>query len=365
MGNTTFYQLWNRLIGDTYLDLPVGAAKQYIQEAWEIIRNERPWSFLMTEGVMVAPAVITGDITFTQYSTTATPSPTLKATLDALTSEPLITRRSIRVPNPLVSSPTINRSIFYDIYGYDPVPVSDNITLSRKYQEASGVQTVQIYRRYFLSPYDYNGVETTDFLRYLAVRDLDNNRLLDLNNSNRYIELMDPRREAAGTPLALVPAPSAQPNYPGVSWEPGSALIPGVPLFELWPHYIASQQKVYSVLYQRKGLDFTDDFGAVTSVLPPYISEDLILAAARKKAYRWAETNKGRIPTFKGINWFKLYENAQAEYTERFLEARRIDEEFYYNNFVPSWGNLLGLYPGVDYAQTHDLNAWMVYRGAF
>src|SRR5262245_21067513 len=101
MANTTFYQLWNRLIADTYADLPVGAAKQYVQAAWESLRNERPWSFLLTEGIMVAPALITGDVTFTQYSSTATPSASLKTILDSLSSQPLITRRSIRVPSPL------------------------------------------------------------------------------------------------------------------------------------------------------------------------------------------------------------------------------------------------------------------------
>lgn len=362
MSSTTFYQLWNRVTADTYLDLPAGAAKNYVQETWREIQNARPWGFLLAESVMVAPAVITGNITFTYGSTTATPDATLKAILDALATEPPLTRRSIRVPLSSIASFVSSRSLFYDIYAYDQVPASNNITLNRRYQEASGTQTVQIYRRYFLPPYDYAGLETSDFLRFVAVRDLDNNKLLGMNLSYRQLEARDPRREATGIPQIIVSAPATQPNYPGVSWESTSPLIPGVPLYEIWPHYVASTQKVYSVLYQRYGTDFTDDFGAVTSVLPPYITEEYILSGARMKAYRWAESNKGRIPSLQKTNWFKLYEMARTEFNEHFLEARRIDEEATKQDFIPNWGSLTGAF-GADYAQTHDLNAWQVFYG--
>src|SRR5262245_34596244 len=93
---TTFYQLWNNLIGEVGTDLPAPRAKRFVQQAWRTVLDSRPWSFLLREGFVVAPALITGNVTFTQYLNTAVPDAALKTTLDALASPPPITRRSLR-----------------------------------------------------------------------------------------------------------------------------------------------------------------------------------------------------------------------------------------------------------------------------
>jgi hypothetical protein len=359
MGNTTFYQLWNRLIGETYSDLPSAAAKQMIQDSWRDILNKREWSFLHAESVMVAPAVITGNITFTQYSEFAVPDATLKTILDSLSSPPALTRRSIRVP---ASTGTVSQSRLYDINAYDPAGAG-TLTLSRIYQETGGLTAVQIYRRYYLPVYDYQNFETDDFRRFLGVLDLDNNQRLSTTADHNRLNLIDPRREATGTPLAIVPAIGATPSYGGVGFAPTDPLVPGTTLYELWPHYVGTVQKTYQVFYCRAGMDLTEDFGSVTSVLPPQLHDHFVIDGARARAYRWAETNKGRIPSLQKTNWIALMREAMAAYEDDYLEMRRIDDELM-PEIIPLWMSQTPLMPGINYFQTHSYGEGMVFAGA-
>lgn len=351
--STTFYQLWNRIIGDVGSDMPAPKAKQIIQDAWRTVLNARPWSFLLREGVLIAPAVITGDVTFTQYSSTATAAPALAAILNALASPPIITRRSLRVSaNTGVTSAT---APIYDIYGYDGVNL---LTLNRAYQEDSGLRTINIFRRFFLPPANEFGVETTDFQRWLNVIDPDDNFPLDTSKPKRLLDFWDPNRTSTGTPFALCQAPAATIAFPGVSFD--GNLQPGAPIYELYPHYLGNTQKTYLCYYQAHGKDFTDDYGSVDSVLPPYIPEDLLMEAARVDAYRWAETNKGRIPSFARVNWLALMKASSDLYDKKYLEARRVDEEHYKQNWAPrlDFRRRRGFWGGADYWQTHAMPYW-------
>ena len=349
---TTFYQLWNNLIGEVGTDLPAPRAKRIVQQAWRDVLNARPWSFLLREGYIIAPGVITGNITFTQYASTAVPDATLKTTLDALATPPSITRRSIRLAS---SGGAVSPSNpIYDIYGYDPT-APGTITLHRPYEEASALQSVNIFRRWFLPPYDENGNETTDFMRFLTVRDPNNNWWLDLTKAKRYLDMIDPNRTSTGTPFMLVEGPAATTAYPGVSFD--GPLQPGAPLYELYPHYTSTAQKVYLCAYQAYGKDLSDDFGSVSSVLPPYINDDLVGGKARLYGYRWAEINKGKIPSLQKTNWLALMQDAEARYKEDYLEARKVDEEHYKQNWIPKLSRPYSSYPfpfGADYMQTHQ-----------
>lgn len=350
---STFYQLWNKLIGEVGTDLPVPRAKQIVNQAWRDILNSRPWSFLLRESTIVAPALITGNLTFTQYANTATPDAALKAILDTLVSPPSITRRSIRLAT--TSGAVAATSPIYDIYGYNST-APGTITLNRIYMEISQTVSVNIFRRWFLPPYDENGNETADFLRWLTVRDPDNNWWLDLTKPKRYLDQIDPNRTtSSSSPFMLVEGPAATSVYPGVTFD--GPLPTGTPLYELYPQFKGTVQKTYLCAYQAHGKEFTDDYGSPTSVLPPYIPEDLLNDKARCYGYRWAEINKGRIPSLQRTNWLELMMMAEASYKENFLEARKIDEEHYKQNWLPKFSRPYAKYPfpfGADYLQTHQ-----------
>lgn len=349
----TFYQLWNELLGEVGNDVPVALAKKNVNYSWQEILNQRPWSFLLAEGILQAPAMITGTITFTQYSQICVPDAALKAQLDALTSEPLLTRRSMRrYSNDGVISGV---SLIFDIYGYDPSANSGagEITLSRPWQEASGAQTMVIYRRYFLSPLNDQYQETNDFVSFVSVKDQNNNVLLDKTKNIQYLDRIDPNRVATGTPQAIVQGPINPNTFPGTG--PTELLAPGTPLYELWPHYIGSTARTYVCLYQRRGLPLTDDFGTLTSTLPYQIDPELVIAGARKRIYRWAEINKGRIPALRSTDWKGLMKEAQEQWESLYLDMRRRDEEIYQQNYIPTWGAYLNT-PfgfGADYIQSH------------
>ena len=353
---TTFFQLWNNLIGEVGTDLPAPRAKRFVQQAWRDVLNSRPWSFLLREGYIIAPALITGNVTFTQYLNTAVPDAALKVILDALGSPPPITRRSLRLATN--SGPVSPNNPIYDIYAYDDAGAGQ-ITLHRQYTEASGLQAINIFRRWYLPPYNENDLETTDFQRWLTVRDPDNNWWLDLSKSKRLLDIRDPNRTYTGTPFALVEGPAATSIYPGVSFD--GPIQPGAPLYELYPHYMADTQKVYLCAYQAYGKDFTDDAGSTGSVLPPYIDDEFISAKAQMFAYRWAEINKGKIPSLQKTNWFLLMQDAKTRFQEGYLEARRVDEEHYRQNWLPKLSIPYGQYPfpfGADYMQTHSWGPW-------
>jgi len=358
--STTFYQLWNNLIGEVGADLPQPRAKQLINDAWRDIQNKRPWSFLLREGMIQVPAVITGNIAVTQYSATAVPSAALKTILDALSSPPLLTRRSLRAA---ATGGVIGGNLpIYDIYGYDPSGAGA-ITLDRQFQEAtSAVLSVNIYRRWILPPLDpTTGFESTNFLRWLTVKDPDNNFWLDISKPKRYLDMVDPNRTSTGMPFMLVQAPAATTVYPGVTLD--GNLQPGTPLYELYPHYVSTPAKVYYAVYQAYGAEFTDDLGRVNSVLPPYINSEMLFDYARMKAYRWAEINKGRIPSLVKTNWLLLIQEARNSYDEQYLAAQRIDREIYNQEWIPRLGQYYrnGFLGGADYWQTHSSGGfpWM------
>jgi hypothetical protein len=354
---TTFFQLWNNVIAEVGSDLPTPRAKQIVNQAWREVLNKRPWSFLLRESVIIAPAAITGDITFTQYSRDCVPSVALKATLDALASPPPITRRSLRLnANNGVTSPT---APIYDIYAYDPAGAG-TITLNRAYQEDSDTAEVMIFRRWYLPPYDESGNETTDFMRWLTVKDPDNDWWLDLTKAKRWIDSVDPNRTyGSSAPFVLCEGPAATTQYPGVSFD--GNLQPGAPLYELYPYYNGSAQKTYQCVYQAYGKELTDDFGSVNSVLPPYIDDELVFDKARALAYRWAEINKGKIPSLQKTNWLLLMNEAEESFQKQYLAARRVDDEHYKQWWLPKMSIPYGKYPmpfGADYFQSHQWGPW-------
>lgn len=351
---TTFYQLWNNVIAEVGADLPAPRAKQIVQQAWREVLNKRSWSFLLREGIIIAPARIEGEITFTQYSADCVPSVALKAELDALAAPPPITRRSLRLnTNSGTNSPT---APIYDIYAYDPSGAG-TITLNRNYEEDSGAEDVMIFRRWYLPPYDPAGNETTDFMRWLTVKDPDNDWWLDITKPKRWIEMVDPNRTyGSSAPFVVCEGPAATTLYPGVTYD--GNLQPGAPLYELYPYYNGTAQKTYQCVYQAYGKDLSDDFGSVDSVLPPYIDDELVFDKARELAYRWAEINKGKIISLQKTNWLALMQEARGAFDKQYLAARRIDDEHYKQWWMPklSVPYNKSYFPGdAQYLQTHSL----------
>lgn len=296
-------------------------AQRFVNRARADIYRQRRWSFLTSEGVLTVPAAITaGSVTVTQHSATVTPNATAIAALDSAGASPLLGRRQFSLG---AGSPV------YNISSYDGA----TITLDRPYREATAAgSTYQVFSCYFDPP-------STDFVGFLAVKDVQNNYNLRLNFTYREINRFDPQRSTTGEPLYLasfVPDSSATPRY------------------ELWPH--PSTAKSYHALYYRRGLDWT----ANTETLAPVIPESLLMERAAFYAYKWA-LETGNQPSGKIVDWRFLMQQSQTTFTEQLRQAARDDNEIY-ESMIMDFNSRAGYLSALDtnYAQNHD-TGWNVY----
>lgn len=352
----TYNQLWNELIGEFGNLLPPEQARNIVRKAFLALCDELPWYFLMGEGYMVAPAAInTGSATFTRLSNQVTVDATLQAALDAMDLV-LVTRMSIRVGN---SSDLLTQ--IYQIYGWDTGTLT--LTLDRPFLGDNQTVTPQIFRRFYLPPYaiDGNGVmsETSDFRSFIMVKPLTspNRKRLIIVGRARELDQRDPERAITGEPTHIYPARALPATFPGVSAT--GPLYPGTPTFELWPYWTGNTEKVYQVLYQRRGDMFVDDRGSVQSVVPYPLDPELVLARAKMEASLWADRNKGNYPALAKTNWLAHHDRLQPVYLELYSAARRVNNDLVDNSFSEwetgdgIWSSSRMLDYDPQYAQTH------------
>jgi hypothetical protein len=312
----------NELVGDiprlSYL-----RARSLVQRAWHDIRDSRRWSFLVSEGVLIAPAqMIAGTVTVTQYSASVVGDATAGAAWAAAVlpaSGVDMTTRQFR----------LSGGPIYNISAYDPDTFT--LTLDRAYQEASGSgQTYQIYRCYYPAP-------SADFMRWISVVDPITKyrfRKRNLHLTKAEIDRRDPYRGAVNTPVCLA------------FYKTDST---GRAIYEMWPHPTANIS--YVCLYSRRGEDFT-----ATETLPAPVSEDLLMSGARIKAYDWAQANAGRFLELQGTNWAQLRASEQKSYALDLFRTQRNDEEAWTANYSENEDNA-GISGPVDaaYFQANDV----------
>jgi len=314
-----FQTLWNELL--IYVpSLSPFLAQRFVQRAWRDIRQKKSWSFLLAEGYLIVPAVISaGTVTTTQYSKTVTPDATALAAFNAAGSHPLIGERQFRL------------SAGSRIYNVDTWN-GTTLVLKEEYQEAGvAASAYSVLSVYFKAP-------STDFVRFISIRDLTTNYHVRLHYTSEEINRADPQRNTTGDPLYCV------------TYKTDST---GLPWYELWP--TPTTQRSYQVLYQRRGTDFA----TAAEILPTVIPDSLVIDLALYYAYRWAEAAKGSDKTMQAQDWRYSAAESKASFEKQLITTAREDEDAYLQtiHFAESRS---GFMTPIDanYAQNHVVD-WM------
>lgn len=305
----TLESLWNELVARVP-SLDPAYAPKLIQRAWADVRNSRPWSFLIGNGVLFSPGVITaGGVTVVQFSSTVTFNAAAITALSGL-ANPVLTLRQFRVGGGPI----------YSIVGLDVnFAVNGIATLDRPYLEASLVATgYQIYRCYYGAPLvtvtaadgTQTTTETSDFLRYRAIYNPSTLQRFRLYGTVEELNMMDPKRVTSGNPWAMYTHAATANTY-----------------YEMYPQPLASQS--YICAYQKRGNDLV-----AGESLPVVIPDELVLERAYGFVCIWAESAKGRIKELQGPNWLALAQASGGVYQDRLREASLRDEDTLRQNAV-------------------------------
>lgn len=295
-------------------------AQTYVNRALKKIYGERLWSFLVTDAVVVCPAVISaGTVAITQYSQTITFDATASAALQAQiagTAAPGILRLQIRF-----SSTPPAASAIYSITNYDNSnPAAVILTLDRIVQEATSATSVySIFRNLIVPP-------MTDFLRWESFVDFNNAIVLTgnrLTQSSAIFDAMDPQRANAGLAYNVGAWGGNRVDDPVTgNTIPQSLSDAGTPIFELWP--VPTTGQVWYVRLRRSGPELVNP----SDEQPPGISDATIIARALGwHAYPFAQANVGNFPSFKNANWPTLMAEAKASYQDYLMTDKREDRE--------------------------------------
>jgi hypothetical protein len=327
-------QYAQELIG-LYPGLSLLPARTMINRAWQDIRDEGLWSWLVAEFAYVAPLPVTaGTVTTTLASNLVTGDANATAVWTPLAAA-----------NPPLASPNlgIGRQFrcgmgnpIYNIVAYNG---TNQITLDRLYTEAENVgagQTYQIYKPYYAPP-------SADFLRFFSVTNIQFAYSIvgkSLNFNREQLDRMDPQRGSFGNAYIIG------------SYKSDPLLQ--TPVYEFWP--APTDGNTYMAIYQRRGLPLTP--AGVTPVIdyPPTLSPSLLMARAEFQTSIWAVKNMNRYPDLKGVNWFGVRKEALAQYLNELVKQRRQDMEIMKNTWILPKGTYLGFPVDAAFLQSHDVD---------
>lgn len=319
-------------------------AQKYINRALDEIYRERTWSFLVTDGVVVCPAVVAaGAAAFTQYTQTVTLDTDASAAMLPQTvsgAVPGILQLQIRFGG---SPPAAGQ--VYSIVAFNASnPAAIVLTTDRMIVEAtSAASAYQIYRCLVIPPIE-------DFLRWDSAVDVANAIALArsrLTLTSTELDLRDPQRTSQG--LAYYWASWGGNRVGDVvtgATVPQATASAGTPVYELWPHPTNGQ--TWYVRIRRRGQALINP----TDEIDPTLSEGLVLSRALyAHAYPFAAANVANFPTLKNSNWLSLITTEKAEYRKLLLEAKKIDDEAMLTSV---WNRGHGLRTGLPFGRYGD-----------
>ena len=310
------------------------AAQKFVNRSWKDIREARLWSWLVGEGTLIAPGIITaGTVNVTRFSTSVVPDAVAGAALHNL-ANPLITQRQFR---------SVGGGPIYNI-----TAITDNGTrvtqmiLDRPWTDVSSASAqYQVYRCYY-TPADGAGNFITDFLMFVVVNNPTDGYAIVGKNlflSKAELDARDPTRGSQGNPYALA-------TY--------KADANGNPIYEMWPHPTVA--RAFPYIYRRRGLPLS-----ATQDIPASISSDFLIQHALEYAADWAMLNVGRFAELKDVDWRLVKSEATRKYDKMLQDARRNDDNIFLTNFIPNLRDYLN-YPPIDsnFMQSHDFGdvAW-------
>lgn len=258
-------------------------ADTFINNAWRRVRDQRPWSFLTRDAVVICPAqVSTGTCNITRYSATVIGSAAARTALLAIAAPPLDTLQ-IRFMG-LASTSQI-----YSIASYVDTNPTITLTLDRVVQEPTNTISAYLLYRCYIAPPD------PTFASWESLDDMANAIQITggrLSYTSAYFDVRDPQRQALG-----------QAYYCGLFRRSTVAADLQLPLYELWPG--PTQGQTFYARYRSRGDDFTD----VDDQLPAIIPDDLVIDMALMHwAYAHVQANIGQFPALARVNWPTLFQ---------------------------------------------------------
>jgi hypothetical protein len=328
----TVQDLANHAIGSVER-LPYPAALDLVKRAWERVRSETNWNWLVRAGQFQIPEAITiGTVAVTQFSATITFNAAAITALNAsvtATSIP-IAGRAFRATINLVGTP-------YIIKAYDSG--TGVATLDRSYRDAdAAAANFSVFKPFHTPPLG------ADFVRFRTPTDVTEGYPLATDFTREELDRADPQRSAEGNPYRIA--------YWGIDPVSGS-----LPLFELWPY--PTTAKVIDLQVVTKGLtDWSPSlrtFPAAQFVFPPSLNDDILKQALQSLAYRWAEAHKGKYDELKGITWRFMWQQADEDYARELKKALRQDRENSPKIIPPPGSRALQSPIDAAFWQSHDV----------
>lgn len=286
---------------------PALLAEMWVQDGYNLIADQRPWSWLRGEAAFLINDSRTGTVNVTNNSTTVTGVGMTFVAADA--------DRQFRVGSGVpYSISTVNVGL-------------NTCVLDRVYAGTTAAATSgRILDAYLTCP--------EDFGRFIGVLDPANNYSMHLWVTEAELNLWDPNRNNTGTPFAVVSRRLAS-----------TSALSGRIQYELWPY--ALSQRSYTYFYVKRPASITD---SDTFLGPLRHRTDILLKAALVSASEWPGTLEQKNPYFNlGL---AQYLRAQLDKQVDTLEVR--DEEVYM-----TWMEMTGInrnFAPIDskYMQNHD-----------
>ena len=290
-------------------------ARTHAREAWRDIRKMTGWSFQLGIGSVSTPGKVSAGTVTVQLGFNYVIGDAAATAAWAAAGTPLssISQRQFRI-----GAGTIYNIIAYDD-GTDPTNSPNfpfaTLTLDRLYSDlvaSNAPQPTQgytIYQCYFAAP-------VKNFNAWEGFCDVTNVIWLKCNaghDDRVRIDRADPQRQIFSNPGTLLPY--------AVDTRPGSATL-GHMLYELYPQPQA--QYSYQTYYTFDGPDLVNP----SDTLPYPITEDVVKARARVKAYEWAAANVDPAnPRGAGADYRFLMGAAAAEYAQQIKDLRLLDRD--------------------------------------
>lgn len=317
--------------------LPPSSLVNFINDALEDIYRDYDWGFLYKKDYLRTPELInSGTANVTKFSNSVVLDATASAKILAITVNDIpLEERQFRT-----SSPTITgRSFNYQILSYDAsVPTAIVLIIDPPYLDETNTaiqyEILKIY--YNPPPCIVNNTPIIDFRKWEYFVSKKLWRQLRLDISLDEIMRSDPARYYASEPYCVISAPDQNDT---------NAYIPR---FELYP--APRYERIYEVVYQRKGRKFLDDGSDDEAELPSVLTEEMVLNRARVKAYEFMVAKAQDLKISNVGRFLQLIVLADKNKQELLDKAKKADRE----TFPRGWITQYSMLPYCDFGFNQD-----------
>lgn len=306
----------NEIAGTTPVPLPL--ALTLVNRSWLAIQREFEWSFLYdTVTIPTLSPIAAGMVGILSGTNTVAGDADATAAWNAVGIN--LTQMQFRV----------GTGAFYPITAYtnDPDTNLGTLTLEKPFVDlapAQGIGGYQLVQAYFNAP-------TPDFIWWESIRDPYTSNPISTTLTREAVDRLDPMRFQGGFVRGVLP----------FRVNPAPGTFYGWPQYEMWP--LPQSGTTYIGSYFRRGLPFTKP---TDTVLAP-LGEDVVLAAAKVRAYEWCAANPDKCPK---ADYRFLMGSAQAEKRELLNSYILTDESFSHRHIIDTDTNFHSL-PWISMSQ--------------